>query len=111
MPSHSTSRKTAMNTVKAYAAASPTTALAGTTIPRRDVTDRDVQIDILFCGVCHSDLHTARDECLSVTPAADPCVPGHEIIGRVAEVGRGMTKFKVGAPVGAGCLVGSPPAC
>src|SRR3954454_24293969 len=111
MPSHSTSRKTAMNTVKAFAAASPTAALAGTTIPRRDVTDRDVQIDIHFCGVCHSDLHTARDEWHSVMPTVYPCVPGHEIIGRVAEVGRGVTKFKAGDVVGVGCMVGSDHTC
>jgi uncharacterized zinc-type alcohol dehydrogenase-like protein len=100
-----------MYKAKAFAAASPTTALAGTTIPRRDVTDRDVQIDILFCGVCHSDLHTARDEWHSVMPTVYPCVPGHEIIGQVSKVGRGVTKFKVGDVVGVGCLVGSDHDC
>ena len=100
-----------MYTAKAFAAASPTAALAGTTIPRRDPTDRDVQIDILFCGVCHSDLHTARDEWHSVMPTVYPCVPGHEIVGRVAKVGPGVTRFKVGDTVGVGCLVGSDHAC
>jgi alcohol dehydrogenase (NADP+) len=100
-----------MYKAKAFAAASPTTALTGTTIPRRAVTDRDVQIDILFCGVCHSDLHTARDEWHSVMPTVYPCVPGHEIIGRVAQVGRGVTKFKAGDVVGVGCLVGSDHDC
>lgn len=100
-----------MYNAKAYAAASPTAALAGTTIPRRHVTDRDVRIDILFCGVCHSDLHTARDEWHSVMPTVYPCVPGHEIIGRVSKVGGRVSKFKVGDVVGVGCLVGSDHSC
>jgi uncharacterized zinc-type alcohol dehydrogenase-like protein len=100
-----------MYKTKAFAAASPTAALAGTTIPRRDVTERDVQIEILFCGVCHSDLHTARDEWHSVMPTVYPCVPGHEIIGRVTKVGGRVTKFKIGETVGVGCLVGSDHDC
>jgi len=100
-----------MYKTKAFAAAGPTDALAGTTIPRRDVTERDVQIDILFCGVCHSDLHTARDEWHSVMPTIYPCVPGHEIVGRVLKVGAGVTRFKIGDLVGVGCLVGSDHTC
>src|SRR4051794_33421134 len=100
-----------MYKAKAFAAASPTAALAGTTIPRRDVTDRDVQIEILFCGVCHSDLRTARDEWRAVLPTIYPCVPGHEIIGRVIKVGPGVTRFKAGDVVGVGCLVGSDHSC
>jgi len=100
-----------VNRAKAYAAASPTAPLAGTTIPRRDPTDRDVRIDILYCGVCHSDLHTARDEWHAVLPTVYPCVPGHEIVGRVTHVGPGVTKFKVGDVVGVGCLVGSDHTC
>jgi uncharacterized zinc-type alcohol dehydrogenase-like protein len=96
---------------KAYAAGSPTAALAGTTIPRRDVTERDVRIQILYCGICHSDLHTARNEWASVMPTVYPCVPGHEIVGRVAAVGSGVTRFKVGDAVGVGCLVGSDHTC
>jgi uncharacterized zinc-type alcohol dehydrogenase-like protein len=96
---------------KAYAASSPTAALAGTTVPRRDPTDRDVQIDILFCGVCHSDLHTVRDEWHEAMPTVYPCVPGHEIVGRVARVGRGVDRFAVGDLVGVGCLVGSDHEC
>jgi uncharacterized zinc-type alcohol dehydrogenase-like protein len=99
---------------KAFAAASPTSALAAAAIPRRDVTDRDVQIEILFCGVCHSDLHTVRDEWHEAMPTIYPCVPGHEIIGRVAKVGPRVTRFKTGDLVGVGCLVGSDhdcPAC
>lgn len=100
-----------MYQARAYATNSPTDRLAGTTIPRRDPTDTDVRIDILFCGVCHSDLHTARDEWHSVMPTTYPCVPGHEIVGRVAAVGAGVTKFKVGDVVGVGCLVGSDHTC
>jgi alcohol dehydrogenase (NADP+) len=96
---------------KAYSAAGKTSPLASTSIPRRDPTDRDVRIDILFCGVCHSDLHTARDEWHDVLPTVYPCVPGHEIVGRVTQVGGGVTKFKAGDVVGVGCLVGSDHTC
>jgi uncharacterized zinc-type alcohol dehydrogenase-like protein len=100
-----------MRTAKAYACVNPTAALARTTIPRRDVTDKDVHIEILFCGICHSDLHTARDEWHSVMPTTYPCVPGHEIVGRVTKVGSGVSKFKSGDIVGIGCLVGSDHTC
>src|SRR6476661_1684093 len=96
---------------KAYSAASATSQLARTTIPRRDPTERDVQIDILFCGVCHSDLHTVRDEWHEATPTVYPCVPGHEIVGRVVKVGPRVTRFKIGDVVGVGCLVGSNHDC
>jgi uncharacterized zinc-type alcohol dehydrogenase-like protein len=72
-----------MPDTKAYAAASATSPLAATTIPRRTPTERDVQIEILYCGVCHSDIHTARGEWDSVFPTVFPAVPGHEIVGRV----------------------------
>ena len=71
----------------------------------------DVQIEILFCGICHSDLHYARDEWHDAMPAVYPCVPGHEIVGRVAEVGSAVTKFKAGDLVGVGCLVDSDRTC
>src|SRR5215218_4816372 len=100
-----------MYTARAYACTSPTDRLAGTTIPRRDVTDRDVRIEILFCGICHSDLHQARDEWHDAVPTTYPCVPGHEIVGRVTKVGPGVTKFKAGDVVGVGCLVGSDHTC
>ncbi len=96
---------------KAYAAASPTSSLAQSTIPRREPTEKDVQIDILFCGICHSDLHQARDEWHEFMPTVYPCVPGHEIVGKVTKVGAGVTKFKVGDTVGVGCLVGSDHTC
>lgn len=93
---------------QAYAAQSPTTPLALTTIERREPGPKDVAIDILFCGVCHSDLHTARGEWPGVMY---PCVPGHEIVGRVSAVGRDVTKFKPGALVGVGCMVDSCRTC
>ena len=100
-----------MPTANAFAASSPTAALAGTTISRRDVTERDVHIEILFCGICHSDLHTARDEWHSMMPTIYPCVPGHEIVGRITKVGAGVTRFKSGDIVGVGCMVASDHQC
>jgi uncharacterized zinc-type alcohol dehydrogenase-like protein len=70
-----------------------------------------VQIEILFCGICHSDLHYARDEWHDVMPTVYPCVPGHEIIGRVKKVGSAVAKFKAGDVVGVGCLVDSDHTC
>jgi uncharacterized zinc-type alcohol dehydrogenase-like protein len=78
------------------------------TIERREVGSSDVRIDILYCGICHSDLHTARNEWHGTRY---PAVPGHEIVGRVAEVGREVTRFSVGDMVGVGCLVDSCGKC
>jgi uncharacterized zinc-type alcohol dehydrogenase-like protein len=100
-----------MYKTKAYSAASATSPLAPTSIPRRDPTDRDVQIEILFCGICHSDLHYARDEWHDVMPAVYPCVPGHEIVGRVTKVGSAVSKFTPGDAVGVGCMVDSDHSC
>jgi uncharacterized zinc-type alcohol dehydrogenase-like protein len=100
-----------MFNAKAYSAASATSLLASSTIPRRDPTERDVQIEILFCGICHSDLHYVRDEWHSVMPAVYPCVPGHEIVGRVTKVGSAVTKFKPGDLAGVGCMVDSDQSC
>jgi uncharacterized zinc-type alcohol dehydrogenase-like protein len=100
-----------MYKAKAYSAASSTAPFVSNTIPRRDVTARDVQIDILFCGICHSDLHTVRNEWSDVMPTVYPVVPGHEIVGRVAKVGSGVTAFKKGDLVGVGCLVDSDQSC
>ena len=96
---------------KAYAAADKTADLAHAQIPRRDPTPRDVQIDILFCGVCHSDLHTVRDEWHAAFPTVYPCVPGHEIVGRVKSVGPSVTRFKVGDLAAVGCLVDTDHDC
>jgi alcohol dehydrogenase (NADP+) len=100
-----------MYKAKAYSAASATTALTSTTISRRDPTEHDVQIEILFCGICHSDLHQVRDEWKSVMPTVYPCVPGHEIVGRVTKAGSGVTKFKAGDIAAVGCMVDSDRTC
>ena len=96
---------------KAYSAASATSPLASTTIPRRDPTDRDVQIEILYCGICHSDLHSVRNEWSEFMATTYPIVPGHEIVGRVTKVGSAVTKFKPGDLVGVGCMVDSDRTC
>ncbi len=100
-----------MYTSKAYSAASATSPLVADTISRRDPMDDDVQIEILYCGICHSDLHTARDEWHSLMPTVYPCVPGHEIVGRVTKVGSAVTKFKPGDLAAVGCLVDSDGTC
>jgi alcohol dehydrogenase (NADP+) len=92
----------------AYAAQTATTPLAPFSIQRRDVGKHDVQIEILYCGVCHSDLHTVRSEWQGTTY---PCVPGHEIVGRVVKVGKDVNKFKEGDTVGVGCMVDSCLTC
>src|SRR5579884_952975 len=81
---------------KAYAAQSATSPLGPATIKRRQPTPKDVQIEILYCGVCHSDLHTVRNEWKEFMPTVYPCTPGHEIVGRVTKVGSGVKKFKEG---------------
>ena len=96
---------------KAYSAGSATSTLNPTTIARREPTPQDVQMDILFCGICHSDLHYARDEWHDVMPTVYPCVPGHEIVGRVTRVGSEVSRFRAGDIVGVGCLVDSDRTC
>ncbi|NJD05358.1 MAG: NAD(P)-dependent alcohol dehydrogenase [Methylococcaceae bacterium] len=96
---------------KAYSAVSATSPLASAQIPRRDPTPRDVRIEILYCGICHSDLHAVRDEWRNVMPTVYPIVPGHEIVGRVARVGSAVPQFKPGDLVGVGCLVDSDHSC
>jgi uncharacterized zinc-type alcohol dehydrogenase-like protein len=100
-----------MYDTKAFCAASARSPLASTTIPRRDPTERDVQIDILFCGICHSDLHQVRDEWSGVMPTVYPIVPGHEIVGRVSRVGSAVTNFKPGDRAAVGCMVDSDGTC
>jgi uncharacterized zinc-type alcohol dehydrogenase-like protein len=99
-----------MYNAKAYAAASATSPLAPTTIARRDPTEHDVQIEIFFCGICHSDLHEVRSE-WSGRGTVYPCVPGHEIVGRVTKVGSAVSKFKPGDRAAVGCLVDSDGTC
>ncbi|MFL6510609.1 MAG: NAD(P)-dependent alcohol dehydrogenase [Nitrososphaera sp.] len=95
---------------KAYAAASAKSALAPMAIPRRDPGKHDVQLEILFCGICHSDLHQVHNE-WSAMPTVYPCVPGHEIVGRVTKVGSAVTKFRPGDIAAVGCLVDSDNNC
>jgi alcohol dehydrogenase (NADP+) len=97
-----------MNNTNAYAAQSATDALAPFSFQRRDVQAHDVQIDILYCGVCHSDIHQARNEWGG---SIYPMVPGHEIVGRVTKTGDQVTKFKAGELVGVGCFVDSCREC
>jgi alcohol dehydrogenase (NADP+) len=97
-----------MFSTKAYAASAANSPLAPFSFNRREPTPNDVQIDILFCGVCHSDLHTVRDEWGGTTY---PCIPGHEIVGRVVKVGSDVKKFREGDLVGVGCMVDSCRTC
>ncbi|MEP7185946.1 MAG: NAD(P)-dependent alcohol dehydrogenase, partial [Rhodanobacter sp.] len=94
--------------IKGYAAQSATTPLAPHSFERRDPRADDVVIDILYCGVCHSDLHQARDEWGG---SVYPMVPGHEIVGRIASVGAEVKNFKPGEMVGVGCMVDSCQHC
>ncbi|UZR29169.1 NAD(P)-dependent alcohol dehydrogenase [Methylococcus mesophilus] len=97
-----------MYTAKAFAAHSASSPLAPFALQRREPLPQDVRIEILYCGVCHSDLHQARNEWNATTY---PCVPGHEIVGKVAQVGSGVTKFKPGDMVAVGCMVDSCRTC
>lgn len=94
--------------VKAYGATAAHQPVELITIPRRDVGEHDVQIEIDYCGICHSDLHTVRGEWGEVR---FPCVPGHEIVGRVSKVGSAVSRFKEGDVVGVGCMVDSCQHC
>lgn len=97
-----------MITARAFAAFDKTSPLRPWTLDRRDPGSDDVQMDILFCGVCHSDLHTVRSEWAGTVY---PCVPGHEIVGRVTAVGGGVTAFHPGDLAGVGCMVNSCRTC
>src|SRR6185437_13404593 len=94
-----------MSTTYAYAATAATAPLAPFEIQRRELRPNDVQMEVQFCGVCHSDLHQARNEW------SNTVVPGHEIVGRVSAVGPEVTKYKAGDLVGVGCLVDSCRTC
>jgi uncharacterized zinc-type alcohol dehydrogenase-like protein len=85
--------------------------MASTTIPRRDPGERDVRLEILFCGICHSDLHSVRNEWSEFMATVYPIVPGHEILGRVTAVGSAVTRFKPGDLAAVGCMVGSDRTC
>jgi uncharacterized zinc-type alcohol dehydrogenase-like protein len=96
---------------KAFAAQSPKSTLAPYSFQRRSPRPEDVQIQILYCGVCHSDLHTVRDEWHEFMPTTYPCVPGHEIVGRVVKVGSAVKKVKEGDIAAVGCMVDSCRKC
>jgi alcohol dehydrogenase (NADP+) len=96
---------------KAYAAQSAASGLAPAAIRRREPGPTDIQIDILYCGVCHSDLHQVRNEWENMMPTVYPCVPGHEIVGRVVKAGSAVKKFKEGDLAGVGCMVDSDRVC
>jgi uncharacterized zinc-type alcohol dehydrogenase-like protein len=98
-------------TARAYGTASASAPLAAMQIQRRAVGPHDILLDVLYCGVCHSDVHTARNEWAPYVPTLYPCIPGHEIIGRVTAVGEAVTKFKAGDIGGVGCLVNSCRKC
>jgi uncharacterized zinc-type alcohol dehydrogenase-like protein len=100
-----------MYKAKAYSATSASSPLGSATVARRDPAEHDVQIEILFCGICHSDLHQVRNEWKDVMATVYPCVPGHEIVGRVANVGSAVTKFKAGDLAAVGCMVDSDRTC
>jgi uncharacterized zinc-type alcohol dehydrogenase-like protein len=99
------------STARAYGAANAAAPLAAMDIPRRAVGPQDVLLDVLYCGICHSDIHQVRDEWSDWGPTMYPCVPGHEIVGRVVAVGDKVTKFKVGDIGGVGCMVDSCRTC
>ena len=98
-------------TAKAYSAATATSSLAPYSFERRDPLADDIRMEILYCGVCHSDLHQARNEWTDWNPTAYHCVPGHEIVGRVTQVGAKVSKFKVGDYAAVGCMVDSCRSC
>jgi alcohol dehydrogenase (NADP+) len=94
-----------------FAAQSASSGMTSYSFPRRSPRPQDVQIEILFCGVCHSDLHTVRNEWKEVMPTVYPCVPGHEIVGRVVKVGSAVKQFKEGDMAAVGCMVDSCRQC
>ena len=96
---------------RVYSAVSATSPLASGKIQRRAPRPQDIQIEILYCGVCHSDLHQVRNEWVSTMPTVYPCVPGHEIVGRVVKAGSAVKKFKEGDIAAVGCMVDSCGKC
>lgn len=100
-----------MYNTRAYSAANEKSPMSAANIERREPTDRDVQIEILYCGVCHSDLHQVRDEWRDSFKTLYPCVPGHEIVGRVSKTGSAVKKVKAGDLAAVGCLVDSCGEC
>ncbi len=110
---HDETQSASMKTypAKVYSAQSATSALAPGKIQRRTPRPQDIQIEILYCGVCHSDLHQVRNEWEGTMPTVYPCVPGHEIVGRVVKAGSAVKKFKEGDIAAVGCMVDSCGVC
>ncbi len=106
-----TAQRAASRVVRAYAAQSPTSGLGPATIRRRSPLPGDVRIEVLYCGICHSDVHQVRNEWKETMPTVYPCVPGHEIVGRVVEVGSSVRSFAEGDLVAVGCMVDSCRVC
>lgn len=111
MPYPDGSAKPQTYPAKAAAAKSPTSGVAPITIDRREPQPKDVQIEILYCGICHSDVHIVRNELSAILPTTYPCVPGHEIVGRVVKTGDAVRKFKAGDLAAVGCMVDSDRTC
>ena len=105
------SARTKTHGARAYAAQSASSGLAATSIQRREARPQDVEIEILYCGVCHSDLHQVQDEWNAMMPTVYPCVPGHEIVGRITRIGNSVKKFKEGDFAAVGCMVNSCGVC
>lgn len=106
-----TAAQTAGIATKGYAAHDTSAKFAPFDFTRRDVGPNDVLIDIEYCGICHSDIHQAKNEWPDLMPAMYPMVPGHEIVGRISQVGDKVTKFKVGDAAGIGCFIDSCREC
>jgi len=104
-------QKPQTHAAKAFAAQSAASGLAAYVVQRRSPGPQDVEIEILYCGVCHSDLHQVRNEWQMVLPTVYPCVPGHEIVGRVVKAGSGVKKLKEGDIAAVGCMVDSCRKC
>jgi uncharacterized zinc-type alcohol dehydrogenase-like protein len=98
-------------TAKAYAAQSAKSGMGAMTIPRRNPQPKDAQIEILYCGVCHTDVHFVHNDFAAMLPTTYPCVPGHEIVGRVVKTGNAVTKFKEGDLAAVGCMIDSDRTC
>ena len=90
--------------IKSFAAKNATKPLEYFEFERRELTAQDVEFEVLYCGVCHSDVHTARNEWKDWSPTSYPCVTGHEIVGKVTRIGKKVTKHKNGDIVGVGCI-------
>lgn len=94
--------------VSGYGALNATSSIAPIEFERRELGEKDILIDILYCGVCHSDIHMARSEW---GPSVYPIVPGHEIVGKISQIGSGVTQFKVGEMAGVGVFIDSCREC